>query len=722
MKGVLYTIRDRLARRPDSEHYQSAIRIVIAFLIMAYLWAIGRWEQGPNYLAATWWVLAGEVVLSLALLAAMVLRPGVSHVRRCIGMLGDYASVVLLMLGTGDIGVMFYVVCLWVTIGNGLRYGSKYLLIATAMGAAGLLVVGAISPYWRDNLNLVGGLLLGQIAIPLYFRSLLNALTRALGEARHANEAKSRFLANMSHEFRTPLNGLSGTAELLAVTRLDTEQREYLNTIQASAQSLRSLVDEVLDISAIEAGKLRVRRSVFALDELVNAVGLILRPQAADKGVDLRLEASMEVPTQLLGDPGHLRQVLLNLVGNAIKFTEEGSVELRISIVGRHGDGKVELGFEIADTGIGVPSGMQARVFDAFQQADTGLSRQYEGSGLGTTIAKGLVESMGGRIGFKENHPRGSVFWFVIPFEVESGVDGQQPLPSYGEKSTQPSNVIAFSNPFLRHRARVRAMRILVADDHEANRMVLQRMLEKAGHKAQCVSSGEAALDELVASDFDAVIVDLHMPGMSGLDMLKQLRVMQASGMVHVPVIVLSADVTVESIRRCEEAGARAFLGKPVEADRLLNVLMDIATSKAPVPARARSDGHRMDVERVLDSHILDELAELGMGEDFESQFIGQCLADASHCVDELALAASRGEAEKAREQVHALRGVAANLGLARLAAAAQEFMSKTYPHLPGDWRSRVAVLRDELAEGRKALDARRKKSRRDDGERSPGA
>lgn len=714
-------VRRRLAKRPDSEHAQNFIRIIIAVLLVLYLWAMGRDEPNAEYLKATWWVLACEMVVALSLFAGILWNPGVSHVRRVIGMLGDYTCIVVLMRATGDAGAVFYVVCLWVTIGNGLRYGSNYLLVATAMGSVSLLLVILTAPYWHGNPNLAGGLLLGQIAIPLYFRSLLKALTRALAEAQHANEAKSRFLANMSHEFRTPLNGLSGTAELLAVTRLDSEQREYLKTIQASAQSLRSLVEDVLDISAIEAGKVRVRKQGFSLDELLDSVGLILRPQAIKKGVEYQVTLEEVVPVRLLGDADHLRQILLNLAGNAVKFTEEGQVELRVSLSQRVGNEQAKLHFEVVDTGIGVPTEMQGRVFEAFQQADMGLSRRYEGSGLGTTIAKGLVESMGGRIGFLENRPRGSIFWFEITFDVEPEMAGAQAVVQTSEERGSASNVIAFSDPFLRHRARTRSMKILVADDHEANRMVLKGMLEKAGHKVVCVSGAEAVLDQLVASEFDGVIADLHMPGMSGLDMLKQLRVMQASGMPYVPVVVLSADVTVESIRGCEEAGARAFLSKPVEADKLLNTLMDIAAGRRVAEGPGYAPDHpRMNEELVFDSRILDEVAELGMGEEFEAQFVTQCLGDASRCIERLASAAEQADGEEVRAQAHALRGVAANLGLARLSARARELMRLATPHVPRDWRSHVAALLAELSEGMKALNARRQGHRRDGEEQSP--
>ena len=385
--------------------------------------------------------------------------------------------------------------------------------------------------YWQANARLGFGLWLGLAAVPLYFASLLRQLTHAMDEARRASEAKSRFLANMSHEFRTPLNGLSGMTEVLATTTLDEEQRECVNTIQASSRSLLALVEEVLDISAIEAGKLRVVAEDFSLDDVVQSIGLILMPQARLKHLDYQVKLAAGVPRLLRGDLGHLRQILLNLAGNAVKFTEHGRIEIRVSQVGEEGHGQVRLRFDILDTGMGVGPEMRSRLFQAFEQADVSLGRRHEGSGLGTSISRGLVEAMGGQIGYAENPPQGSCFWFELPFALPPVVAGEftPAVLGNGLQSAQ-DNVIAFADPFLRHRARVRSMKVLVADDHQANRLVLQRLLQKAGHKVVCVNGGEAVLDAMAESDYDVAIVDLHMPGMSGLDMLKELRVLQAGG------------------------------------------------------------------------------------------------------------------------------------------------------------------------------------------------
>ncbi|MFK3847690.1 ATP-binding protein [Stenotrophomonas sp. NPDC078853] len=709
MRALLPRLRNRLAQRQDSEHGQQIVRIVLISLILAYVLMPGVRNDLPHdqYVGVLAIVLGG-LGLSLLAFGWLLWRPQRSDPRRILGMLADYGLIAAGMIQMGEPLSWVYIVVMWVTVGNGMRFGNNYLYLAVAMAMISFGCTALYTDYWVDNARLAFGLWLGLAAVPLYFSTLLRQLTEAMAEARRASEAKSRFLANMSHEFRTPLNGLAGMTEVLATTELDEEQRECLNTIQASSRSLLALVEEVLDISAIEAGKLRVVAEDFALGDVVQAIGLILLPQAKAKRLDYRVRVDEAVPPRLRGDTGHLRQVLLNLAGNAVKFTDHGRVEIRIDVVSAAADGGVRLRFEIIDTGIGVAAPMRPRLFEAFEQADVSMARRHEGTGLGTTIAKGLVEAMGGEIGYQENLPQGSRFWFEVPFAppLPERV-GITPALVGNPLDSSNGNVIAFADPFLRHRARVRSMSILVADDHEANRMVLQRLLQKAGHRVLCVNGGEAVLDAMAESDFDAAIVDLHMPGMSGLDMLKELRVMQAGGAPRTPVLVLSADVTPDAIQRCQQAGAHTFLAKPVVAVRLLDTLAEIASNRDLKPSAPVVRTLAGGTDGVLDSGVLDELASLGMGDGFEREFVRQCLGDAESCMRK---AYAEGEAMdwvQFREQAHAIKGVASNLGLVRVSNRAGELMRMADWQLKAEWRQRLSVLAGALKEGRLALAAR---------------
>ncbi len=715
MRG-LHWLRSRLRGRADSEHAQVFVRIAITALFSAYLgWEVSDGNHNPA-LFATWLILIGELAGALGLLGAILASPAPSDVRRWIGMLLDYSAMGGVMYLQGESASPLYAVYLWVTIGNGMRYGPRYLYSGTLLAALSFALMMRTTPYWLQNPYLSWGLLLGLIAVPLYFASLLKALTHAIEDARRANLAKSRFLANMSHEFRTPLNGLSGMSELLASTRLDPEQRGYVETLQAASRSLLSLVEDVLDISAIEAGKLKLKQEAFALRDLLAEIDLVMRPQARAKQLDYVVEVDAAVPDRLRGDAGHLRQVLVNLLSNAIKFTPTGEVRLEIAANGSPQGGSQRLRFTVTDTGVGIPASARAKLFEAFEQADNSLSRKHAGSGLGTTIAKGLTEAMGGSIGFESREHAGSRFWVELPFELvaaevsasvpaEQGASRLEPMPP----SEAARNVIAFSDPFLRHRARVRPLRTLVADDHAANRMVLQGVLQKAGHRVFVADDGEAALDALAASEFDLALVDLHMPGLSGVDLIRQLRVMEAGSPRRTPVVVLSADATPEAVQSCTTAGARAFLTKPFVVARLLDGIAAIAagTSTLPMVEDARTHPAIPPTSEILDPAVLDEFASLGMGAEFEAEFVGQCVADARVAVQRLRIAAGASDWEQLREQAHALKGIAGNMGLVQLAAHSGMLMKMTGLELGRDWARHADTLAERLRAGEQALAAR---------------
>ncbi|WP_442684301.1 ATP-binding protein [Stenotrophomonas sp. JC08] len=713
MNSLPAQLVQRLRQRGDSEHAQALVRIAIIMMILGYV-SLPSVRSGlvDSEYRIVLSIVVGGLGLSLLLFGWLLVWPARSDPRRVAGMLADYGLMAAAMIHVGEPLAWVYIVVMWVTVGNGLRYGNNYLYVAVLMALTSFGATVALTGYWQQNLRLGLGLLLGLAAVPLYFSSLLRQLTGAMAEARRASDTKSRFLANMSHEFRTPLNGLSGMTELLATTRLDKEQRECLGTIQASAHSLLALVEEVLDISAIEAGKLRVEARDFSLAQLVESIGLILRPQARNKRLDYRVFIESGVPDRLHGDDGRLRQILLNLAGNAVKFTEQGSVEIRVSLGAAAGADVSWIRFEIVDTGVGVPEALQPRLFDAFEQADGSLARRYGGSGLGTAIAKGFTQALGGSIGYRENPAGGSCFWVELPFSAaQPPVTEVARTGAPGETrgtGAESGNIIAFTDPFRRHRARVRSLQVLVADDHEANRMVLQRLLQKAGHRVTCVQGAEEALDAMAAGEYEAVIADLHMPGLSGLDMLRQLRVMQAGGGPRTPVLILSADVTPAAIRRCTEAGAYAFMAKPVTAEKLLEAMAGIATGTVPSPAPAAAQhAKKTDDSVVLDTTVLDELSTLGMGAGFEQEFIRQCVADLETGIDGLSHAAQEMLWDRLREHAHAIKGVALNLGLLKVARQGGELMQMSDWQLKGEWRALHAGIGAALQEGRQALATR---------------
>lgn len=417
-------IRNRVKGRPDSEFEQSTIRIVIVTIVVLYLIASGAFEPTSLESRSPAIMLGIYYLTSWVIWAGIILYPRVSEARRSLALVADLSIVLFLMHQLDALGVPLFALLLWVTFGNGFRFGTRYLHVSMILSVIGFAIVGFTSEYWRSHAPLFWGIMISLIILPSYVSKLINRLNDAIARSEKANAAKTSFLANMSHELRTPLNGVIGMTDLMIGTRLTKEQRDYAETIHASANALLALVNDILDISKIEVGKLTFEEAECELPMLVRSTVKMLKPQATEKGLYMRVDIAPDVPVVVRTDPQYLRQVLINLAGNAIKFTEEGGIEVRVIRLADDDD-TVRVRFEVIDTGIGIPVEDQHRIFDTFNQADDSATRRYGGTGLGTAISKQLIELMGGQIGLQSSPRQGSRFWFALDFQrpsVEQGM------------------------------------------------------------------------------------------------------------------------------------------------------------------------------------------------------------------------------------------------------------------------------------------------------------
>lgn len=689
MRDLLKKINYKLTeiKSVSDETEQALIRVLFVSFITLYL-LFNHSSYEPVAVCLIY------LCFGFLMLCNILRNPKKNERRQWVAMVMDITATSVEQMISGAMAGIFIGIYLWLIIGYGLRYGTKFFKGCYVLSVIGFSITLFLNPYWSEHQHLAYGFLLTLLLIPPHTLRLQISLEKATKQAAHASEAKTNFLSNISHEMRTPLNGIIGASELLAQTKLNQQQSDLMKMIGTSAGSLKKLINDVLDISKIEKGKVDLEDIPFYLPDLIRRLQLMFQIEVDRKQLWLRFHLDPTIERHYVGSLHHIEQVLMNLVANAIKFTQHGGVDVSVSLAQSYANMSL-LKFRIRDTGIGIKAEALPHIFDSFIQADSSITRRYGGTGLGTSIAKQLVELMKGQIAVHSDETNGTTFEVTLPLvHAESA----EVMPEDEITLELTSNVVSLSS----HNRFRKKIRVLIADDNVVNRMILHETLQRLNCVVKATEHGDEALDALEHNQFDLMILDYNMPEMNGLEVFSIYHALPGSKPIR--TVILTADATKATQERCLRAGVYQVLTKPVVSKQIQGLIETIsqniepdhaasptikkaAEPKAKILSEASPDQVKKAKDKaavasitptgepLLDNDRMEHLLRLGGSEGFLHHLITEFIETTDDLIRALGTECMDLNFGQVHKLAHTLAGESANMGLMPLSKRSRRLL-----------------------------------------------